>query len=48
MRYHKYVIRGEEIKCHECDKKMPQNSLKRHMKSAHQDLFHEMDQLEGE
>jgi len=48
MRYHKYVISGEEIKCHECDKKMPQNSLKRHMKSAHQDLFHEMDQLEDE
>ena len=45
MKYHKYVMSGEEVSCPECDKKYPQNFLKRHMKSAHENS--QLDELDG-
>ena len=45
MKYHKYVMSGEEVSCPECDKKYPQNFLKRHMKSAHENS--QIDELDG-
>ena len=36
---------GEEVSCPECDKKYPQNFLKRHMKSAHENS--QLDELDG-
>ena len=45
MKYHKYVMSGEEVSCPECDKKYPQNFLKRHMKSAHENSL--LDELDG-
>ena len=45
MKYHKYVMSGEEVSCPECDKKYPQNFLKRHMKSAHENS--QFDELDG-